>query len=42
MVAPLGVLSVGPAVATTKVKEDINGRPLGGAAGGSGSGHHRG
>jgi hypothetical protein len=42
MEGPLGVLLAGPAVGTTEVEEDINGGPLGGgAADGSGSGHHR-
>jgi hypothetical protein len=40
MAAPLGVLAAGPAAAITKV-EDIDGRPLEGAAGMSDSGHHR-
>jgi hypothetical protein len=29
LAGPLGVLPVGPVVATTKVEEDVNGRPLG-------------
>jgi hypothetical protein len=40
MAGPLGVLSVGPAAATTKVVGDVDGGPPGGAAGGFGSGHH--
>jgi hypothetical protein len=42
MEGPLGVLRVGPTASTTEVEEDIDGGPLGGAAGGSGSVHHRG
>jgi hypothetical protein len=34
------VLAAGPTAATTDV-EDIDGRPLGGAGGRSGSDHHR-
>jgi hypothetical protein len=40
MVGPLGVLPVGLAAAITEAEEDIDGRPLGGVAGGAGSGHH--
>jgi hypothetical protein len=40
MVGPLGVLSAGPAVATFEVEEEVDGGPLGGAAGGSDSDHH--
>jgi hypothetical protein len=40
MVGPLGVLTTGPAAATIDV-EDVDGRPLVGAIGISGSGHHR-
>jgi hypothetical protein len=36
---PLGVLLMGLAVATTKVKGDIDGGPPGGAVSESGSGH---
>jgi hypothetical protein len=39
MAGPLGVLSVGPAAATTEV-EVVDGGPLGGAGGRSGSGYH--
>jgi hypothetical protein len=38
--APWGVLPIGRVAATTKV-EDVDGEPLAGAAGISGSGHHR-
>jgi hypothetical protein len=38
---PWGVLSVFLAVDTIEVEEDINGGPLGGAVGISGSGYHR-
>jgi hypothetical protein len=38
---PLGVLLVGPIAATIEVIEDIDGGPPGGAASGSGSGHHQ-
>jgi hypothetical protein len=41
MVGPLGVLSVGPAAVTTEVVADVDGKPLAGGAGVSGSGHHR-
>jgi hypothetical protein len=41
MAGPLGVLPAGPAAATTEVKGDIDGGPLGGAADKSDSGHHR-
>jgi hypothetical protein len=41
MAGPLGVLLVGPAAATTEVEEDVDGGPLEGVVGGSGSGHHR-
>jgi hypothetical protein len=41
MVGPLGVLSMGLIVVTTEVVEDIDGGCLGGAVGGSGSGHHQ-
>jgi hypothetical protein len=34
------VLLVGPAVATTIVEEDVDGRPPGGAAGESGNDHY--
>jgi hypothetical protein len=37
---PWGLLAVGLAVTTTEV-EDIDGGPLGGAIGRSGSGHYR-
>jgi hypothetical protein len=40
MAGPLGVLPVGSTVATTEFVDDVNGAPLGGAASGSGSGHH--
>jgi hypothetical protein len=40
MVGPLGVLSTGPIVATTKVVGDVDGGPPWGATGGSDSGHH--
>jgi hypothetical protein len=40
MVGPLGVLLIGPTMATTEVG-DVDGGPIGGAAGISGSGHHR-
>jgi hypothetical protein len=40
MAGPLGVLPVGPVVATTEVEEDVDGGPPEGAAGGSGSGCH--
>jgi hypothetical protein len=40
MTSPLGVLPVGPTAATTEVVEDVDGRPPGGDAGGSGSDHH--
>jgi hypothetical protein len=33
---------VGLAASTTEVEDDVDGGPLGGAAGGSGSVHHRG
>jgi hypothetical protein len=36
----LGVLSVGSTASTTEIEEDIDGRPPGGAAGGSGNVHH--
>jgi hypothetical protein len=39
MAGPLGVLSAGPAAATTKFG-DVDGGPPGGAIGRSGSGHH--
>jgi hypothetical protein len=35
-------LLVGPAAATTKDEENVDGGPLGGATDGSSSGHHRG
>jgi hypothetical protein len=41
MAGPLGALSVGPIVATTEVEEDVDGGPLGGAAGGSNSVHQQ-
>jgi hypothetical protein len=41
MAGPLGALSVGPAASTTEVRDGIDGRPLGGAVGGSGSVGHR-
>jgi hypothetical protein len=41
MVGPLRVLLAGPTATTTEVEEDIDGRPLGGATGESGSGYHR-
>jgi hypothetical protein len=40
MTSPLGVLPVGPTAATTEVVEDVDGRPPGGDASGSGSDHH--
>jgi hypothetical protein len=40
MVAPLGVLPVFLAVATTEVEEDVDGGPPGGAASIPGSSHH--
>jgi hypothetical protein len=40
MAVPLGVLPACPTAVTTEV-EDVDGRPLGGAIGRSGSGHHR-
>jgi hypothetical protein len=39
LAGPLGVLSAGPATATTEVG-DIDGSPVGGAVGRSGNGHH--
>jgi hypothetical protein len=42
MVGPLRAVLVGLTVATTMVEEDIDGGPLGGAAGGFGSVHYRG
>jgi hypothetical protein len=41
MVVPLGVLPAGPTAATIEVVEDVDGRPPGGATGGSDCGHHR-
>jgi hypothetical protein len=41
MMAPLGVLSAGPAVATMEAEEDVDGGAPGGATGGSGNSHHR-
>jgi hypothetical protein len=40
MVGPWGALPLGLAAAT-EVEEDVDGGPLGGVAGGSGSVHHR-
>jgi hypothetical protein len=40
MAGPCGMLVVGPTIATTEVVEDVDGEPLGGAIGGSGSGYH--
>jgi hypothetical protein len=40
MAGPCGMLVVGPTIATTEVVEDVDGEPLGGAVGGSGSGYH--
>jgi hypothetical protein len=40
MVGPLEVLLGVPALATIEVDEDIDGGPLGGAVGSSGSDHH--
>jgi hypothetical protein len=42
MVGPLGVLPVGPTTSTTEVEQYVDGRPPGGAVGGSDSDHHRG
>jgi hypothetical protein len=39
-VGPLGVLPVDPTVVTTEVEEDVDGGPLGAAAGGSSNNHH--
>jgi hypothetical protein len=41
MAGPIGVLQVSPTAATIVVVGDIDGTPLGGAAGKSASGHHR-
>jgi hypothetical protein len=41
MAGALAVLSVGPIAATIVVEEYVDGWPPGGAASGSGSGHHR-
>jgi hypothetical protein len=41
MARPLGVLSESLTAATTKDGEDVDDRPPGVAAGGSGSGHHQ-
>jgi hypothetical protein len=41
MGGPWGVL-VGPVAGITLVEEDVDGRALGGAVGGSDSGHHLG
>jgi hypothetical protein len=41
MAGPLGALSVGPTASTTEVADDVDGGPPEGAAGGSGSVHHR-
>jgi hypothetical protein len=42
MVGLVGVLPMGPTASTTEVEEDVDGGPPRGAAGGSGSVHHRG
>jgi hypothetical protein len=39
MAGPLGAMPAGATVSTIKVEDDINGGPLGGVAGGSGSVH---
>jgi hypothetical protein len=40
MVGPLGVVPVALIASTTEVEEDVDGYPLGGAAGSSDSSHH--
>jgi hypothetical protein len=42
MAGPLGALLVGSTVFTIDVEEDVDGGPLAGAIGGSGSDYHRG
>jgi hypothetical protein len=41
MAGPLGVLPVGPTASTTEFEDDVNGRALGGTAGGSDSVRHQ-
>jgi hypothetical protein len=41
MAAPLGALPAGLTACTTEVKDDIDGEPPGGTAGGSDIVHHR-